>query len=161
MTAPSLAGGRDGGPRADRDQGSASLFFIVALAGLLVLTGLVVDGGAKARAVSRATTLASEAARAGAQAIDVPAVLTGSRAAVDPARAQDAALAYLAAADPDGTAKGTVTGIAAVTDGGHRIAVEVTLSQPTLFLGLIGIRQLTVHGTATAVLTTGVTEPQS
>jgi hypothetical protein len=136
-------------PGVEREQGSASLFFVIALAGFLVLTGLVVDGGVKARALGRAGTLASEAARAAGQALDVPSVLAGARPVVDPARARAAALACLAASD----ATGTVT----VGDGGRRITVQVTLTRSTVFLGLVGIRQVTAHGTATATLATGAT----
>ena len=45
--------------------GSVTLFGVVAGLALLVLVGLVVDGGAKVRAVQRADAIAAEAARAG------------------------------------------------------------------------------------------------
>ena len=54
-----------------------TLFFAVAVVGLLVLLGLVVDGAAKVRAVQRADTLAAEAARAGGQAIALPPTIAG------------------------------------------------------------------------------------
>jgi hypothetical protein len=108
-----------------------------------------VDGGVKARALARADTLASEAARAGGQALDGPSVLTGARPAADLTRARAAALEYLAAQD----AIGTVT----IADHGRRITVQVTLTPPTVFLGIIGIGHVTAHGTATATLTTGIT----
>jgi hypothetical protein len=131
----------------DRDRGSASLFFTLILAGLLALTGLVVDGGVKARALGRADTLAAAAARAGAQALDVRSVLSGSQPVVEPNRARAIALDYLAAND----ATGTVT----IRDGGRRVTVDVTLTRPTIFLGAIGIPEVTAHGSATATLTTG------
>jgi len=132
----------------DAERGSASLFFVVALAAFLLLLGLVVDGGVKARALARADTLAAEAARAGAQAVDVPSVLAGRHPVVDPVRARATALAYLSG--------NGATGEVTVGDGGRKVTVDVTLTRPTAFLGLIGIHQLTVHGTATATLTVGI-----
>lgn len=141
MTAPRTA---------DRDRGSASLFLTVLLPGLLLLLGLVIDGGLKARAIAAADTLAAQTARTAAQALDVPSVLTGTRVAADPAQARAAAQTYLTA----NHATGTVT----IADRGRRITVHVTLTRPTTVLGLIGIHQITAHGSATATLTTGITE---
>src|SRR5204863_178745 len=65
------------------------------VAGLSALVGVVVDGGATTGAAQRADSLAAEAARAGGQAIAVPAALTGDRPTVDARAAVAAAATYL------------------------------------------------------------------
>ena len=130
------------------DRGSVTLFMVISVVGLLALIGLEVDGGARVRAVQRADTLAAEAARAAGQAIDVPAAIPGGTPVVDPASAQAAARRYLAAND--------VTGTVAIRDGGRTVAVDVTTTAPTIFLGIIGISSFTAHGEATATLTHGI-----
>jgi hypothetical protein len=132
------------------DEGSITLFFCVASAGLLALIGLVVDGGAKVRALENADRLAAEAGRAGGQSINVAAAITGSMPVVDPNRAVKAAQAYLQAAGASGTAR--------VVNGGRQLVVDVTTSSPTIFLGIVGINTFTVHGSATVTLVRGITE---
>jgi hypothetical protein len=126
-----------------------TVFFAVAVVGLLVLLGLVVDGGAKVRAVQRADTLAGEAARAGGQAINVPGVIAGRRPVADPAAAASAAQQYLAA--------NGVTGTVTIAADGRALQVTVTATSPTVFLGLIGVTTLTVHGHASVELAFGTT----
>lgn len=113
----------------------------VLTAGLMLaaaaLLGLVIDGGAKASALSRADAAAQEAARAGVQA----ATTTGSGGAVDVADAISAAQSYLTAAGVPGTA--TPAG----TDSIH---VTVTLTEPTKVLAMIGITDFTATGSADA-----------
>jgi hypothetical protein len=133
------------------DRGSATVFFAITAAGFLVMAGLILDGGARIRGIEHADTLAAEAARTAGQAIDLPALMSGttsgsgaSTVAIDQARARNAALAYLTA----NGATGTVT----VDPATHTIRVTATVQQPTVFLGLIGITDLTAQGQATATL---------
>ena len=131
------------------DEGSITLFVCVAVLGLLVLAGLVVDGGAKVRALQRADRLAAEAGRAGGQAIDVRAAIPGNAPTVDSARAVRAAQAFLTTQGAHGQAR--------VAEAGRAMVVDVTVSSPTVFLGLIGVNSLTVHGQSTVRLVRGVT----
>jgi hypothetical protein len=131
------------------DAGSVTLFLAITVVGLLVLLGLVVDGGAKIRAVQHADALAADAARAGGQAINVPAAITGATPTVDARAAVAAANASLRRAG--------VTGTVSVTDAGQSLDVEVTTTTRTIFLGLIGISTMTVHGHAHVTLVRGVT----
>ena len=85
---------------------------------------------------------AGEAARAGGQAIDVTAALAGD-VRIDPAAAVAAAQDYLARND--------VAGSVDVLDG-DTLQVTTTVTEPTVFLGLIGIDSFTVHGAGTAEL---------
>lgn len=130
--------------RAGTDEGAVTLFVAIAMVGLLALAGLVVDGGAKVRAVQRADRLAAEAARAAGQAIDVGAVLEGSEVRVDRRAAIVAAESYLRAAGVEGSAR--------VVDGGAGVSVTATATEPTVFLGLIGVPQFTVRGNAEVAL---------
>ena len=146
MTPPLTAGTRR---HAVDDRGSVTLFLSMTVVGLLVLIGLVVDGGAKVRAIQHADALAADAARTGGQAINKPSAIAGDTPTLDNRAASRAATTYL-------TAHGA-TGTATVTDGGRTLQVTVTSTAPTVFLGLIGINQITVQGHATATLVRGVT----
>jgi hypothetical protein len=115
---------------------------------LLLAAGLVIDGGAKLAAAREADGLAEEAARAGAEQINIPhAYLQGGPLIASPAAAAAAASAYLSAAEHPGTA--AVTGPDAIT-------VSVTVTVRTVILPLIGIGSVTGHGTATAYLAQGI-----
>jgi Flp pilus assembly protein TadG len=131
-------------PQADAERGAIGVFLAVLVPGLLLIIGLAVDGGAKVAATQRANAIADEAARAGGQALDVSAALTG-QVRVDPAAAVAAAQDYLSRTG----VQGTVTVVDADT-----LQVSTTISEPTTFLGLIGISTLTVEGTGTADLVT-------
>ena len=132
----------------DRDAGSVTVFLAITVAGLLVLVGLVADGGAKLNATQRADGVAAEAARAGGQALDLPSAVRGTHLRVDRQGAVDAADAYLAATGESGT----------VTVGADGTTLEVTVrsTSPTAFLGLIGVNTLTVTGHGQARLVHGV-----
>ena len=135
--------------RTDPDRGSVTVFFAVSVLGLLLLIGLVADGGAKLRATQEAAATAAEAARAGGQALDTAQAAGGDTGHLDRARAIQAAQNYLTAAG----ATGTVT----VSEDRTRLTVTVTKTAPTAFLSLIGITDLTVTAHAQAVLVGGVT----
>lgn len=132
----------------DPEAGSVTVFVAITALGILILCGLVVDGGAKLRAVQQADRIATEAARAAGQALD-PAALAGGQATLDRQSAVDAAHAFLAAAQ--------ATGTATVTPDGTTVEVTVTTTAPTVFLGLIGVGSFTVTGHGQATLMHGVT----
>jgi Tfp pilus assembly protein PilX len=132
----------------DREAGSATVFVAITVLGLLILCGLVVDGGAKLRAVQQADRVATEAARAAGQAAD-PAALAAGDARVDRQAAVNAANGFLAAAQ--------ATGTGSISADGTAVEVTVTTTAPTVFLGLIGVSSFTVTGHGKAVLVHGVT----
>lgn len=132
----------------DRDAGSVTVFVAVTMLGLLVLCGLVVDGGAKLRATQRADRIAAEAARAAGQAVDPTALVAGD-VTVDRAAAVESAQEYLAAAG--------VTGTVALSPDGTAIDVDAVVTAPSVFLGLVGIESFSVTGHGRAVLVHGVT----
>jgi Flp pilus assembly protein TadG len=145
MTATS----RTNTPRLDREAGSVTLFFVVAALALFAMVGLVVDGGTKIRAVQHADALAEEAARAGGQAISLPPAVRGDPAVAEPLQAAAAAHRYLTEND--------ITGTVRIGDGGRAITVRVSVTRPTVFLGMLGIASMTVQGHAQARLVRGVT----
>ena len=117
-----------------------TVFFSITVLGLLLLVGLIVDGGTKLRATQHADAVAAEAARSAGQMIDLPAAVAGDGAMVDIAGAVGAANAYLAASG--------VTGTVAVSDDRARIVVTTTVQSPAVFLAVIGVPTLTVTGHA-------------
>ena len=135
-----------------RDSGSVSVFVAFSVVGLMLIIGLIADGGLKVRAVQGADGLAAEAARAGGQAIDISAAVSGSPVRVDRQAAADAANAFL-------TSAGT-PGVVTVSPDGRSLDVAVTVSRPTAFLSLIGITQVTVTGHASVTLVHAVTGAQ-
>lgn len=114
---------------------SSSLLAAIIAPALLVLVGLVVDGGGQLAAVRQAEAVAAQAARAGVDAM--PATLTGGSS---PHLARQAAEQYLAQAGVSGT----------VTISGEIVTVHTTVTHRTVFLGLIGVHALDGDGEASA-----------
>ena len=122
---------------------------VVLFAALAALAGIVVDGGAKLDADENAVALAQEAARAGATTVNLSRAYASGAFVVDQRQALAAARSYLADAGYD---RFTVSAA-----GVRAIRVSVTITEPTIFLPLIGVDSFTSTGTATATLVTGVT----
>lgn len=110
----------------------------VVVVALLLITGLVVDGGRQTQADVRCTRVAAQAARAGA---DAASVAQASGLAVDDG-AVVAAASQVLAAYPD------VRGQADWDGAGVTARCETTTS--TVFLSLVGLRELRGRGEARA-----------
>lgn len=123
-----------------RDDGTVTAFTVILTAALLACAGLVLDGGLALAARVRAVNLAQEAARAGAQELDLTAYRTTGTITLRPDAAASSARAYLVAAGATGD----------VTTAGTTVTVTVHADQHTQLLGLIGIRNLHVTGHASA-----------
>ncbi len=119
---------------------------VLALA-LLVLGGLVYDGGQILTARRHANNLARQAARTGAQAVDHNSMRAGTPR-LDAAAADAAARAFLLRRE-------LVPTTVAVSD--TAVTVTVTMTQHTPLLALVGIERRTVTATATARSARGVT----
>jgi Flp pilus assembly protein TadG len=135
------------------DGGRVTAFFVVLSTAVMLFAGLVLDGGLALAAKVRAIGAAQEAARAGAQAIDLGAYRTDGTLRLDPDRAAALARAYLADAvisrsDPTGTALSGLTVEVVVV--GDTVTVTVGVSEPTQLLGLVGISSIRVSGTGSA-----------
>ena len=122
--------------RDERGQ-SVSVFVTVVFAALIMTAGLVIDGGQKIAAASRAETTAAGAARAAANA-GVTQALGGA----SPADASLRAARAFLAGQPG------VSGSASVSDG--VVTVRTRATERTLFLSLIGIDSVSASGTASA-----------
>ena len=138
------AGNAENPDRLASDEGSVTVLAAVLVAALLLVLALVVDGGARLRATSRADSLAAEAARAAVSAVD----LRGPTVVVDRPAAVAAATAYLAAND----ATGTVT---LNPDGTIQVQARLSRQAP---VGLLG-GTIEATGIATAQLSVGVRPP--
>ena len=124
----------------DDQDGRVTAFVVVIVTALILFAGLVLDGGLALAAKVRALGEAQEAARAGAQKIDLVAYRTSGTLRLAPQQASAAAQSYLAAAGHTGS----------VSIAGNTITVTVTISQPTELLDLIGIGSITVTATGQA-----------
>lgn len=130
------------------DRGSASAFLAVAVLALLLMAGLVVDGGGKVRALQRADRLAGEAGRAAGQQVELADAIAGRRPRITPAAAVEAARRYLRRAG--------VEGAVTVSDDRREVSIDVTTSVRTVFLGLVGVQEMEGHGHAVVELVPGV-----
>lgn len=129
------------------ERGTVTLFVVTIAVGLLLVVGLVVDGGGKIRSLQRANTAADEAARAGGQAIIEPRAVKGNGASIDIVAAKTAAQQYLSAAGVNGTAT--------LIDG-TRLKVTTTTTYKPIFLGLMGVEKITTSGESTVRLVQGI-----
>ena len=132
--------GRLRGRLGEREAGMVTAFVVIFTVALLVMAGLVLDGGLALSAKVRAIDDAQAAARAGAQAINIPLYRSTGQITLDPAQASADAEQYLAQAGQTGT----------VTVNGDQVTVTITVTQPTQLLSLAGIHDLTVSGSGTA-----------
>jgi Flp pilus assembly protein TadG len=116
---------------------------------MLVFAGLVIDGGAAIAARERASDLAEQAARAGADAL-VPASLRGSSPTglrIDPVAASAAADRVLSLGGATGE----------VTINGLDVTVTAHVPRRAVILTAVGITDLTGTATATTTVLHGTT----
>lgn len=125
---------------ADPDRGTLSLVMAVLMVGLMMMAGLVLDGGRAIAARENAADIAQQAARAGADALAPNSLRAGtvSGLATDPAAAQ-AAVAHAVSV----TGAGYTMSIA-----GDLVRVTVTVHRHTVILSAVGVDD--VGGTASA-----------
>jgi Flp pilus assembly protein TadG len=115
-------------------------FGLAAVFVAVLFAGVVLDGGTAMATRVQALDIAQQAARAGANQLDLTALREHGQTVLDPAAAQDAATAFLAQADAPGTVSATLT----------EVTVTVTRSQPTTLLQLIGKSSIAMTATAHA-----------
>lgn len=127
-----------GSARSARGQ-SLTVFAVVIMAALIMTAGLVIDGGQKAAAISRAESVAAAAARVGSEAGAAGSVAGQANSGT----ALAAAKSYL-------DSSVGVTGSATILDG--RVSVHTEVRIDTIFLSVIGIDELTATGEASAEL---------
>lgn len=131
--------------------GRGALSPAVAILAVMIFTlaGLVIDGGRQLGAKSRAVGYAQEAARVGAATIE----LNSDEAKIDIAKAGTAVAEFCAQVtsnDPAVQQCGTTKLTA------DDLAVQVTISNKTTFLGMVGISDLDAHGIGEAHAEQGI-----
>ncbi len=133
--------------RADQD-GRVTAFVVIIVTAVLLFAGLVLDGGLALAAKVRALGEAQEAARAGAQEIDLAAYRADGTLRLEPQQASAAARSYLAATGHTGT----------VSIAGNTVNVTVTVTQSTQLLNVIGLGSITVTATGQAQPQRGISD---
>jgi hypothetical protein len=131
----------------DLEAGMVTAFVVVFATALILMAGLVLDGGLTLAAKVQAIDTAQAAARAGAQAIDIPTYRSSGQITLDPSEAVADARRYLASTGHTGT----------VAVDGEQVTVTVSITQPLQILSLAGIDHLTVTGTGSATAEQGDT----
>lgn len=135
-----------------QEEGSALVWVVLCLPMLFALLGLIFDGGAAIAGSQQADNVADQAARAGADQLNVSAArsqqsLFGS---ADSARASRAACDYVNVALPGASC--------AVTANADTVTVAVASTVPTQFFGVIGIHTMNIDGSGSADSHTGIDE---
>ena len=126
-------------PIAADERGSILPFTVTIVAALIGCAGLAVDGGRILAARREAAGLAAAAARRASEELTWSELVTG-HAAIDPDRAREVAVAFVARAG----------GRATVTATPDQVTVTVTMDQSTVVLDAFGIGTETVSATRTA-----------
>jgi Flp pilus assembly protein TadG len=127
------------------ETGTVSTFVAVIAVGLIMVAGLVYDGGQVLAAQATARDLAANAARAGAQELDLDLLRAEGVASLDPDRANSAAIDYLRANGVEGSVR---------IDGPN---ITVTALVPAR-MRILPVPDRTVRASDTATATPGVTE---
>ena len=140
------------GRRPTGDAGTISIVLVLLTGALFSVAGLVWDGGRAITARQHAADLAEQAARAGANDLDLTAARTDGNAgidAIDTSAAIRDACHYVQVASPGAGCVATATRV--------EVTVHVTTRTSTAVLGIVGINSLTSRGYATASPVRGVT----
>jgi Flp pilus assembly protein TadG len=132
-----------------RDDGVATVGLLLSVVAVIVAGGFVWDVAHAVRGWNTAHDQAAQAARAGAQRIDLNLYRRIGTIQLDPAAATQAAQAFLTMVGGTGTATATLT----------TVTVTVTRTTTNDFLGLVGIGTFTEHATVTATPLHGVAGP--
>lgn len=152
---PTSSSRRQANRYGDPEAGIVTAFVVIMILALLMVTGLIYDGGRVIVAKRQAIDVAEQAARAGAQAIDVPTLRAGRGFRLDPVQARQAARTYLAEVGEQGS----------VTVGhdadGDFVAVTVPYTVHSVLLTLVGIRELDGSGHASAHNCEGVVREET
>lgn len=147
----------------DEQSGSVTPFVLIVTIALLMLGGLVIDGGRQLNSKSRAMAYAQEATRAGAQTID----LEKDQAILVPADAIEAASRFCAQAmaeDPNLTkcTPGTYSSTDPASDlEVVNVTVDTVVETDGILSGMFGVNTWTAEGTAVARPVQGTTEMES
>ncbi len=124
------------------ERGAVSTFLAVIALALLMAAGLAIDGGRKVNALREASHIADNAARAGAQAVDLDTLRTTGELRLLPGEAADRVEEYLASLGYTATE-------VVVNGAGATVTVDITVDPVLLPTG-----PMTVSATETATAIT-------
>ncbi len=133
----------------DRERGAVSVFVLGLVVVLMIVAGLVVDGGRAVNARAEITDDAEQAARAGANQVDVAALRSGEGVSLSSSAARAAAMDHL-------LARGYDAGRIQVDVVDQEVSVQVSDRVPTALLSLILISHFNVEGSAVARAALGI-----
>jgi Flp pilus assembly protein TadG len=133
-------------PGEGSERGSLSLFTAITMVGILAILALVVDGGGRLQALAHAEGTAQEAARSGAESINVGQAVSGQGITIDNTQAITAAQSYLHSAG--------VTGTVTLDPATNTLKVSVVDHYTPLF-SFFGSTDVTGNGSATLVYQPG------
>lgn len=137
-------------PEADRESGAATVFVVTFAVVLLVMAGLVVDGGLAINARQRVADDVEQAARAGSQNLDLASLRNGGLVRINRDRAREAASDFLAKRNYP------ASGVSVTADD-LQVTVTAEIEQPTALLSLIFIDHFTVRAQGQARPAVGIT----
>lgn len=119
--------------------GIATIWAVWTSLGLMLVAGLVIDGGYTLAAKREAARIAEQAARIAADQLNTDSLRTGG-SDLDRDRAAAAGRSYLSRAGESGT----------VSIAGDEVTVTVRKSHDSVILSIIGSNRFTVSSSATA-----------
>jgi len=131
------------------DTGSVTVLMLFLTISMMITAGIVIDGGRAMAGRQRAANTAEQAARLGADQLDLAAMRSGARTPLNTAAARADAIAFVNASGSNMTGTVTITG--------DTVSVHVTHTMPTSLLGLIGITSFTQSARSEARPVRGVT----
>ncbi len=138
-------------PTARGERGSVSALVVVLAVALMIVAGLVVDGGNAINARQRVIDDAEQAARVGANQIDEITLRTTGDVVILESAAAEAATSFV-------LARGYDLNEVVVTASADEVSVALTDTVSTQLLSLVGIGSFTVDGEATARPAVGIVE---
>jgi Flp pilus assembly protein TadG len=139
---------RRGNP--DPEAGSAIVFVIGFALVLLIMAGVVVDGGLALNARQRVADDVEQAARAGALNLNLPELRSNGVVAIDQSKARDAVAEFLG--NRGYTSNDGVT----IQTSDKEVIVTATVQQKTAMLSLLHIDHFTIKATGAARPTVGI-----
>ena len=128
------------------EEGATTIFVVGLATALLMLAGLLYDGGRILDARREAFHTADNAARASAQAVDIDAVRSGAAPLLDVAAAEVAAREYLDRLGLEGD----------VLVAADQVTVTVSIDVEMALLQAVGFDGRTVTGTGRAQIVQGI-----
>jgi Flp pilus assembly protein TadG len=128
------------------ERGSATIFVVGFAVVLLAGAGLAIDGGRAINARDKATDVAEQAARAGADQVDNRALRAGGVVVLDQGAARVRADSFVLDAGY----------VPTTSTSANTVTVRTSATYRTALLGIIGINSIEVSGIATASPVTGI-----